>query len=100
MKTITLNNGVEIPILGFGTYQITDPKEAEKAVIDAIQAGYRHIDTAQSYLNEQAVGLGIANSGVPREEIFLTTIFMALGAHWKNFKRRKKSVQLVFLTLL
>ncbi|MHC5229393.1 aldo/keto reductase [Enterococcus sp. LJL99] len=73
MKTITLNNGVEIPILGFGTYQITDPKEAKKAVIDAIQAGYRHIDTAQSYLNEQAVGLGIANSGVPREEIFLTT---------------------------
>lgn len=73
METITLNNGVEIPILGFGTYQITDPKEAEKTVIDAIQAGYRHIDTAQSYLNEQAVGLGIANSGISREEIFLTT---------------------------
>ena len=73
MQTIKLNNVIEIPILGFGTYQITDPKEAEAAVLAAIQAGYRQIDTAQSYMNEEAVGRGIAKSGVPREEIFLTT---------------------------
>lgn len=73
MKTVKLNNGVEVPILGFGTFQITDPEEAEKAVKDAIKAGYRHIDTAQSYMNEESVGRGIANSGVPREELFVTT---------------------------
>lgn len=73
MRTVRLNNGAEIPILGFGTFQITDPKQAETAVIQALQAGYRHIDTAQSYLNEEAVGRGIAKSGVPRAELFLTT---------------------------
>lgn len=73
MQTVTLNNGIKIPILGFGTYQITEPKEAEQAVIDAIKAGYRHIDTAQSYLNEEAVGRGIKVSGIPREELFITT---------------------------
>ena len=73
MKTVKLNNGVEVPILGFGTFQITDPEEAEKAVKDAIEAGYRHIDTAQSYMNEESVGRGIANSDVPREELFVTT---------------------------
>ncbi|AGY81690.1 MULTISPECIES: aldo/keto reductase [Carnobacterium] len=73
MKTVKLNNGVEVPILGFGTFQITDPEEAEKAVKDAIEAGYRHIDTAQSYMNEESVGRGIANSGVPREDLFVTT---------------------------
>ena len=73
MKTIRLNNGVEVPILGFGTFQITDPQEAENSVINAIKAGYRHIDTAQSYLNEEAVGRGIKKSGVSREELFITT---------------------------
>lgn len=73
MQTVKMNNGREMPILGFGTYQITDPKEAEEAVYEAIKAGYRHIDTAQSYMNEEAVGKGIKKSGVPREEIFLTT---------------------------
>ncbi|API88369.1 MULTISPECIES: aldo/keto reductase [Marinilactibacillus] len=73
MKTVKLANGVEVPILGFGTFQITDPQEAEKAVKDAIKAGYRHIDTAQSYMNEEAVGKGIAHSDVPREELFVTT---------------------------
>lgn len=72
MKKVSLNNGIEIPILGFGVYQI--PKEeTEKAVIDAIKAGYRHIDTAQSYLNEAEVGQGIKNSKVAREELFITT---------------------------
>ncbi|MGG5341529.1 hypothetical protein IGI58_002532 [Enterococcus sp. AZ020] len=73
MQTIKLNNGVVIPVLGFGTYQITDPKEAEEAVYMAIQAGYRHIDTAQSYMNEEAVGRGIAKSGISRDKLFVTT---------------------------
>lgn len=73
MKTVELSNGVDIPILGFGTYQITDPEEAEKSVIEAIQVGYRHIDTAQSYMNEEAVGKGISKSGIAREDIFVTT---------------------------
>jgi len=73
MQTVKLNNGVEVPILGFGTFQITDPEEAEKSVVEAIKAGYRHIDTAQSYMNEKAVGRGIKKSGIPREELFVTT---------------------------
>ncbi|KAF1304276.1 aldo/keto reductase [Candidatus Enterococcus willemsii] len=73
MKRITMNNGIEIPILGFGTFQITDPIEAEEAVFQAIQAGYRHIDTAQSYLNEEAVGKGIKKANIAREELFVTT---------------------------
>ncbi|MCC5895881.1 MAG: aldo/keto reductase [Alkalibacterium sp.] len=73
MKTVKLSNGIEVPILGFGTFQITDPKEAEKSVIEAIKAGYRHIDTAQSYMNEEAVGQGITNSGVARDDLFVTT---------------------------
>ena len=72
MKTVQLNNGVEIPILGFGVFQIP-AEETEKAVIDAVKAGYRHIDTAQAYTNEAAVGSGIKNSGVAREELFITT---------------------------
>jgi 2,5-diketo-D-gluconate reductase A len=58
MQTVKLNNGVEIPILGFGVFQISDPAECERSVVDAIQAGYSHIDTAASYQNEEAVGRG------------------------------------------
>ena len=72
MNTVTLNNGVKMPILGFGTYQIIDT-ECEKAVISAIQAGYRLIDTAQAYGNETAVGKAIKNCGVPRADLFITT---------------------------
>lgn len=72
MKNITLNNGIEIPILGFGTYQIPD-EQAETAVLEAINAGYRHIDTAQSYQNESGVGRGMKKSGIQREKVFLTT---------------------------
>ena len=64
MQTVQLNNGVEIPILGFGVFQITDPAECEQCVVDAIQTGYSHIDTAASYQNEKAVGRGIKHSGV------------------------------------
>ena len=59
MQTVKLNNGVEIPILGFGVFQITDPAECERSVVDAIETGYTHIDTAASYQNEEAVGRGI-----------------------------------------
>lgn len=75
MQKVTLNNGVEMPILGFGVFQIQDENECEQAVYDAIMAGYRLIDTAASYLNEEAVGRAIKRSGVPREELFITTKF-------------------------
>jgi 2,5-diketo-D-gluconate reductase A len=67
MQTVKLNNGVEIPILGFGVFQITDCTECERSVVDALQTGYSHIDTAASYQNEEAVGRGIKQSGVARE---------------------------------
>lgn len=73
MQNITLNNGVEIPLLGFGVFQITDAAECERSVIDALHTGYRHIDTAASYLNEEAVGKAIKRSGMKREELFITT---------------------------
>jgi diketogulonate reductase-like aldo/keto reductase len=73
MQKVKLNNGVEMPILGFGVFQITDAAECERSVVDAIQTGYRLIDTAASYLNEEAVGRGIKRSGVAREELFITT---------------------------
>ena len=73
METVTLNNGVEIPILGFGVFQITDPAECTRSVVDAIEAGYTHIDTAASYQNETAVGEGIKQSGVARDKLFITT---------------------------
>jgi 2,5-diketo-D-gluconate reductase A len=73
MQTVKLNNRVEIPVLGFGVFQITDPNECERSVIDAIQTGYNHIDTAASYMNEEAVGRGIIQSGVAREKLFITT---------------------------
>ncbi len=64
MQNVKLNNGVEMPILGFGVFQITDLVECERSVVDAIQTGYRHIDTAASYLNEEAVGRGIKRRGI------------------------------------
>ena len=72
MQTVTLNNGVEIPILGFGVYQIP-PEQTEQAVADALEVGYRHIDTAAAYGNEEAVGRAIAGNGIPREDLFVTT---------------------------
>jgi 2,5-diketo-D-gluconate reductase A len=73
MQDVTLNNGLKMPILGFGVFQIPDPKECERAVIDAIETGYRLIDTAASYMNEESVGKGIRNSGIEREDLFVTT---------------------------
>ena len=73
MDTVTLNNGVEMPMLGFGVFQIPDAQECTRCVVDAIQAGYRLIDTAASYTNEAAVGAGIRQSGVARADLFVTT---------------------------
>ena len=73
MQYVTLNNGVKMPQLGFGVFQIKDPAECEQAVLDAVSVGYRLIDTAASYGNEEAVGKAIKKCGVPREELFITT---------------------------
>ncbi len=73
MEHVTLNNGQRMPILGFGVFQIPDAQECERSVIDAIQTGYRLIDTAASYKNEEAVGHGIRNAGVAREDLFVTS---------------------------
>ena len=72
MKTVRLNNGVEMPILGYGVY-LVKPEECERCVLDAISTGYRLIDTAQAYYNEEGVGNAVAKCGVPRSELFLTT---------------------------
>ena len=84
MEEITLNNGVVMPILGFGVFQIPDAAECERCVLDAIGAGYRSIDTAQIYGNEEAVGRAAEKSGVPREELFLTTkVWITNGGYEK-----------------
>lgn len=70
---VTLNNGVDMPLLGFGVFQVPDPAECERAVLDAVEAGYRLFDSAASYMNEEAVGKALARSGVPRDELFVTT---------------------------
>ncbi len=87
MKSIRLNNGVEMPLLGFGVYQITDEAECEQAVYDAIQTGYRLIDTASAYMNEAAVGRAIRKSGVPRESLFITTKLWIQDAGYEPTKK-------------
>lgn len=73
MEYISLNNGVQMPLLGFGVFQVEDPAVCEQSVTDAIEAGYRLIDTAAVYLNEEAVGDAVRRSGIPREEFFITS---------------------------
>jgi diketogulonate reductase-like aldo/keto reductase len=90
MKYVTLNNGLEMPILGFGVFQITDQAECEQVVVDAIESGYRLIDTAASYMNEEAVGRGIKRSGIPREELFITTKLWIQDA---GYEKTKKAVE-------
>ena len=86
MKHIVLNNGVEMPILGFGVFQVKDAEVCERSVYEAIQTGYRLIDTAASYLNEDAVGKAIKGSGVPREELFVTTKLWIQDAGYERTK--------------
>ncbi|CAG1010090.1 aldehyde reductase [Anaerolineales bacterium] len=103
MQTVALNNGVQMPILGFGVFQITNAEECERSVSDAIQAGYRLIDTAASYLNEEAVGRAIKSSDVTREELFVTTKLWIQDAGYestkKAFENSLKRLQLDYLDL-
>ncbi len=83
METVKLNNGVEMPILGYGVYQVT-PEECERCVLDALSVGYRSIDTAQAYYNEEGVGNAIHKSGISRDELFITTkVWISNGGYEK-----------------
>ena len=83
MQTVKLSNGVEMPILGYGVYQVT-PEECERCVSDALSVGYRMIDTAQAYYNEEGVGRAVKKSGIPREELFLVTkVWISNAGHEK-----------------
>jgi len=87
MKTVTLTTGTKMPLLGFGVFQMRDLAECEHSVRDAIETGYRLIDTAASYLNEEAVGRGIKSSDVPREQLFVTTKLWVQDASYEGAKR-------------
>jgi 2,5-diketo-D-gluconate reductase A len=101
MEYVTLNNGLTMPILGFGVFQIPDPAECERAVVDAIGAGYRLIDTAASYLNEEAVGKGIRNSGTARQDLFVTSKLWVQDAGYDRTKLAiDKSLQRLQLNYL
>ncbi|EHR69536.1 aldo/keto reductase, diketogulonate reductase [Burkholderiales bacterium JOSHI_001] len=89
MQHVTLNNGLQMPIVGFGVFQIPNAKECEQCVVDAIQTGYRLIDTAASYMNEEAVGRGLRQSGVPREQLFVTS---KLWVHDTGFERTQAAI--------
>src|SRR6266540_1698795 len=103
MKNIVLNNSVEMPILGFGVFQVTDAEVCERSVDEAIQTGYRLIDTAASYLNEDAVGRAIKSSGVTREELFVTTKLWISDAGYERtkaaFEKSLHRLQLDYLDL-
>lgn len=87
MKYVTLNNGVKMPLLGFGVFQMADQVQCEEAVRDAIASGYRLIDTAAAYMNEEAVGAAIAKCGIPREELFITTKLWVQDASYEGAKQ-------------
>ena len=91
MEYVTLNNGIKMPMEGFGVFQVPDPSQCEQAVIDAIECGYRLIDTAAAYMNEEAVGAAIAKSGVPREELFITTKLWVQDASYEGAKQAVKA---------
>lgn len=87
MKKVTLNNGIQMPMLGFGTFQI-DCSECEKSVLSAIRSGYRMIDTAEAYGNEEAVGNAVVNSGLPREELFIVT-----KVNFRSYENTRETVE-------
>jgi 2,5-diketo-D-gluconate reductase A len=101
--TVTLNNGVEMPILGFGVFQVPDPAECERSVRDAIDVGYRLLDTAASYGNEEAVGAAIKDHGIDRGELFVTTKLWVQDASYEGakaaFERSMNKLQLDYLDL-
>ena len=86
IETVKLNNGIEMPLEGFGVFQVPDPAQCEQAVLDAIASGYRLIDTAAAYMNEEAVGKAIAKCGVPRGELFITTKLWVQDASYEGAK--------------
>jgi len=100
---VKLNNGIEMPILGFGVFQIKDAQECERAIVDAVETGYRLIDTAASYLNEEAVGKAIKNCGVQREELFITTKLWIQDTGYEQtkaaFEKSLERLQLDYLDL-
>lgn len=104
MKYVTLNNGVKMPILGYGVYKIEDLKECERCVLDAIKVGYRLIDTAQTYGNEEAVGRAIKKCKVQRKELFITTKVWISNAGYKkariSIEESLKKLQLKYLDLV
>lgn len=104
MEYVILNNGVKMPIMGFGVFQIPDPKDCEQAVLDAINTGYRLIDTAQAYGNEEAVGNAIKNTDIPREELFITTKVWISNAGYEKAKasieESLRKMQLDYLDLV
>lgn len=87
MDYVTLNNGIKMPQLGFGVFQISDASECERVVRDAVEVGYRSFDTAASYMNEEAVGRALASCGVPRDELFVTTKLWISDASYDGAKR-------------
>ena len=103
MQQVNLNNGLAMPMLGFGVFQVTDAAACEQCVVDAIDVGYRLIDTAASYLNEAAVGRGIRRSGIAREELFVTTKLWIQKDGYDGtlaaFERSMKRLQLEYLDL-
>ncbi len=103
MEFVTLNNEIRMPILGFGVFQITDAAQCEQAVLDAIQTGYRLIDTAMSYHNEEAVGRAVEKCGIPREELFITTKLWLADTGYdrtmKAFEASLKRLNLEYLDL-
>src|SRR5690349_3699007 len=103
MENVRLNNGVEMPIVGFGVFQIADPKECERSVSDALETGYRLIDTAASYENEQSVGNAVKSSGVPRDNLLITTKLWIADTGYeptkRAFHRSMKRLQLEYLDL-
>lgn len=103
MQNVVLNNDVEMPVLGFGVFQIPDPEECGQSVLQAIQTGYRLIDTAAAYGNEESVGKAIKRSGISREEIFVTTKLWIADAGYesarKAFERSLKRLQLDYVDL-
>jgi len=103
MEKLALNNGVEIPALGFGVFQVSDLAQCERAVRDAIEVGYRLIDTAASYMNEEAVGRELKHNGIPREHLFVTTKLWVQDASYEGAKRAVKNslkrLQLDYLDL-
>jgi diketogulonate reductase-like aldo/keto reductase len=103
MQKVVLNNNIEMPILGFGVFQVPDLNECENSVLDALESGYRLLDTAASYLNETAVGIAIKKSGVPREDLFITTKLWVQDTGYektkKAFEKSLNKLQLDYLDL-